>query len=419
MPRARATRSIVARAGDVLLTLAAVAGALCLVLVVAAGVFQVGIVLFRTGSMGPTIPAGSAALVREVPASSLAIGDVVTVDRPGRLPVTHRIVAIDDGSGPELRRLTLRGDANPVDDPAPYDVATARIVLFSVPGAAPVIAAFGDPLVLGSLTVGATALVVWAFWPRRPRTARPPRGRTGADAPQQRDGPKHREDAVTGAGAGVALLVAASVGAAVLAPASPARAAVEETVVQGEVLRLVSIGDPQAMTSLSPGGTAVWEVGVTADAPTPGTISVTLSGTGSSALGLVGDVAWCAEPWDATGCPAPTTVADALALPVDGEQVPLLTMSSDDERWLRFAVRMTPGAEPPTGLATLVVRATGSGDDASIGPPGAEVPEGLGGTGVPAGPGLVVAAVLAIVGAILTAIARRSRRPVRSRAVRP
>ncbi|HEY1105973.1 MAG TPA: S26 family signal peptidase, partial [Agromyces sp.] len=97
-----------------LLTLAAVAGALCLVLVVAAGVFQVGIVLFRTGSMGPTIPAGSAALVREVPASSLAVGDVVTVDRPGRLPVTHRIVAIDDGSGPELRRLTLRGDANPV-----------------------------------------------------------------------------------------------------------------------------------------------------------------------------------------------------------------------------------------------------------------------------------------------------------------
>src|SRR5689334_10827494 len=112
MPRARRSRSVTAVAGDVLLTLAAIAGAACILLVVAAVLFDVGIVLFRTGSMSPTIPVGSAALVREVPVRELHVGDVVTVDRPGRLPVTHRIVAIDDAGAGGARRLTLRGDAN-------------------------------------------------------------------------------------------------------------------------------------------------------------------------------------------------------------------------------------------------------------------------------------------------------------------
>ncbi|MGW9168089.1 hypothetical protein [Agromyces sp. NPDC055658] len=413
MPRARPSRGL-AVAGDALLTVAAAAGALCLVLVIAAVSLGVGIVLFRTGSMSPTIPAGSAAVVREVPASSLAVGDVVTVDRPGRLPVTHRVVAIDDGVRPSTRSLTLRGDANPVDDPAPYDVATARIVLFSVPGAAPAIAALGDARVLGGLTLGATALVVWAFWPRRPRGPSAPS--PGASRPDALPGaaPRHRRGTATGASALGLGLVAVSIGTAVFGSAAPARAGVgvtaDETVVQGEVIRLVSVGDAQAMASMAPGETVVWEVGVSAQAPERGTIAVTLSGTGSPSLGLVGDVAWCAERWTAAGCGAPTTVADGLELPVDGQRLPLLTMSSDDERWLRFEVRMAPSAGPPAGLATLVVRATGSGDEASIGPPGSGAHDGLAGTGTVAAPVIAVVAALALGGAALLAGSRRRRR---------
>ncbi|MDI6943924.1 signal peptidase I [Microbacterium barkeri] len=153
--------------GDVLLTLAALAGTVCIVLVVLAYLFDITLIMFRTGSMAPTIPSGSVAVVQRVPAASLDVGDVVTVDREGQLPVTHRITSIDPGASADERVITMRGDANEQDDVAPYAITTARIVLFSVPGIAPLIASFGDPRVLGGLSIGAALLVGWAFWPRR------------------------------------------------------------------------------------------------------------------------------------------------------------------------------------------------------------------------------------------------------------
>src|SRR5699024_1237387 len=89
--------------GDWLLNLLALAGSVCIVLVILGVVFNVSIMMFRTGSMSPTITAGSIALVREIPATDMAVGDVVTVDRgEDTLPVTHRVVRIldaDAGSG--------------------------------------------------------------------------------------------------------------------------------------------------------------------------------------------------------------------------------------------------------------------------------------------------------------------------------
>lgn len=155
--------------GDVLLWVAAVAGTLCILLVVLAFTAQITLILFRTGSMSPTIPAGAVAVVQRVPAGEVAVGDVVTVDRDGELPVTHRVTAVAAGADPEERILTMRGDANAAEDPFPYTVTSVRRVLFAVPGIAAVVAGMGNPLVLGSLTIGATALVTWAFWPRRAR----------------------------------------------------------------------------------------------------------------------------------------------------------------------------------------------------------------------------------------------------------
>lgn len=157
--------------GDLLLWCAAAAGTLCIVLVILAATSQITLILFRTGSMAPTIPAGSVAVVQRVPAEEVEVGDVVTVDRPGELPVTHRVTAVEPGAAEDERMLALRGDANAAEDPVPYPVSSVRTVLFAVPGAAAVVVALGDPVVLAVLTIAATALVVWAFWPRTPRRA--------------------------------------------------------------------------------------------------------------------------------------------------------------------------------------------------------------------------------------------------------
>jgi signal peptidase len=162
-----------------ILTVAAIAGAVCIVLTILALCFHVTLIMFKTGSMSPTIPTGSLAVVREIPAGEARVGDVVTVDRPGELPVTHRVVATTPGSG-GTTVLTLKGDANPVDDPAPYPVSTVRIVLWSVPGLAYFVASLGNPLVMGGITLAVAALVTWVFWPKPTASDRPrPPGRHG------------------------------------------------------------------------------------------------------------------------------------------------------------------------------------------------------------------------------------------------
>ena len=166
---------------EVLLNIASVLGAVCIALTLAALLFGITLIMFKTGSMSPTIPAGSLAVVREIPASEAKVGDVVTVDRPDQLPVTHRVVATEPGSDGQTI-LTLRGDANPVDDPAPYTVSTVRIVMASVPGLAVAVVAMSNPVALGSVTVVVASFITWYFWPRSTRSRRKTRARHGPDA---------------------------------------------------------------------------------------------------------------------------------------------------------------------------------------------------------------------------------------------
>ena len=65
----------------------------------------------------------------------------------------------------------MKGDANEAKDPEPYTADTVRRVMFSIPGVAPTIQQFRDPFVLGGITIAASLLVVWAFWPRREEDA--------------------------------------------------------------------------------------------------------------------------------------------------------------------------------------------------------------------------------------------------------
>lgn len=165
-PERSSKRSGAGALGDLMLWVAAAAGVVCIVLVILAFTANITLIMFRTGSMSPTIPAGSVAVVQRIPASDIEVGDVVTVDRRGELPVTHRVTSIAPGISESERVITMRGDANVDEDPFPYTVRSVRIVLFSIPGIATVIVAMGNPYVLGGITVAAALLVFWAFWPR-------------------------------------------------------------------------------------------------------------------------------------------------------------------------------------------------------------------------------------------------------------
>jgi signal peptidase len=153
---------------NALLNVAAVGGAVCIVLVILAVFFQITLIMFKTGSMGPTIPAGSLAVVKKIPASDVRVGDVVTIDRGSALPVTHRVTSVSPAGGDAVK-ITMRGDANQADDPAPYVVTSVRIVLGSVPQLAYAVSAASNPLVLGGVTVVMAGVVTWAFWPREER----------------------------------------------------------------------------------------------------------------------------------------------------------------------------------------------------------------------------------------------------------
>ncbi|MFE4194270.1 signal peptidase I [Paenarthrobacter sp. NPDC056912] len=164
--RPRRRQRTVSRLREFVLNVAAVGGAVCIIAVICALLFHISLILFKTGSMSPAIPAGSLAVVREIPASEIRTGDVVTVDRPGKLPITHLVQTIEPADGP-ARTITMKGDANADPDPAPYVVERVRLVLWSAPGLAYPVSAASSPLALGAVTVGVAALVTWVLWPRR------------------------------------------------------------------------------------------------------------------------------------------------------------------------------------------------------------------------------------------------------------
>ena len=325
--------------GDVMLWVASIAGAICIVVVILALGFHISLIMFKTGSMTPTIPTGSLAVVHEIPAADIHVGDVVTVDRPGQLPVTHRVTSVA-GSG-ATRTITLRGDANPTDDIAPYVVSTVRIVWWSIPGWARVVVWFSDPYVLGGLTLGATALVTWAFWPRDPD-----RGRRRAPRRARR-----RKGVTVATGASV-LAIALALGAAV--PPQAAQAADVETVTSSADLTLTSIGDPVLMSSMAAFSPVPWQVGVQAHPPETGVVHIGVAANGTPpAVGeFTLEVQACPTRWVVGACATapvewmPTTDLATAVIPTDPIGAHELgSMDSADQRWLMMIVTMTsPGA---------------------------------------------------------------------------
>lgn len=362
--------------GSALLNIAALGGLACILLVLLSVVLHISLIMFKTGSMSPTIPAGSLAVVREIPASEISVGDVLTVDRAGALPVTHRVTSVT-GEG-EIRTITMKGDANVSEDPAPYTVAEARRVLFAIPGLARVVVWFSDPWVLGSLTLAASALVTWAFWPRNPRPA--PRGAVRGSGGEDGAPARGRHGAGARIGTGAAVVAVGLALAVVPAPRAEAQpgGAVEQ-VVHGEHITLTSIGDPGEMRAMRAGVPVHWQVGVRIDEPGASAVEIELAAEGSAELGLRLGVRSCSERWIGTNCGGSETAA-VSAGPADlgSGFEPLVLLRDEAERWILVTAEIPA---PASGTVALTLRATGSGDDLEVGRGGVAAlpPTGAGG----------------------------------------
>lgn len=177
-------RRVLHRAGDLALTLGALVGVLCLVMTLAGVLFGVRPVVFLSGSMSPTIPAGSLAVSHEAPAAELRTGDVVAVS-VGDTQVTHRIVAITHRPG--AATLQLRGDANDRADEQTYEVTSAPRVLVSVPVVGRLIAWFSHAP--GIFVLAAYAALLLALVLRRAA----PVPASGPGDGQSRESATHRK----------------------------------------------------------------------------------------------------------------------------------------------------------------------------------------------------------------------------------
>lgn len=117
-----------------ILTLAAIVGAVCIVVFVIALATGIRPVVVISGSMEPGVPVGSVVFTQPGPATEVEPGDIVTVERPRELGlVTHRVVSVEPAAGDAVS-LVLRGDANESDDPQPYVVDQVGRYLFHVIG---------------------------------------------------------------------------------------------------------------------------------------------------------------------------------------------------------------------------------------------------------------------------------------------
>lgn len=150
--------------GGVVLTAGAVVGSLCLLLALGGAMAGVRPLVFRSGSMGPEIPAGALGIARRADAPDLVVGDVVSVIAEDGTRVTHRIVEITGPAGP-ARFLTLRGDANPVPDQETYEVTSADRLMFSLPWLGYAITFLATPLGLILLGAACGGLLLFAFRP--------------------------------------------------------------------------------------------------------------------------------------------------------------------------------------------------------------------------------------------------------------
>jgi signal peptidase len=109
-----------------------IAGALCVLVVWAStGLLGVQPTTVISGSMNPTMEVGDMAIVREVPADSIEVGDIIQYWNGGEMAI-HRVVEVSgEGNG---RLFVTKGDANQEPDMVPvYSGQVRGKVVLNIP----------------------------------------------------------------------------------------------------------------------------------------------------------------------------------------------------------------------------------------------------------------------------------------------
>lgn len=146
---------IFARLRSAFLNIGSILGVACLILFGLSFALDIKPTIVLSGSMEPTMPTGSLIFGEVRPAAELRIGDAITVARPDdRGLITHRIVGLAESTEPGYVEATLRGDANDSDDPYPYTITEARVIIATIP-------AIGF---IASALQGPTGIAVLAFF---------------------------------------------------------------------------------------------------------------------------------------------------------------------------------------------------------------------------------------------------------------
>ncbi|WP_022873455.1 signal peptidase I [Nesterenkonia alba] len=331
---------------------------------------KISIIMFQTGSMIPTINPGDIAVVQEIPATEVEVGDILTVDRPGELPVTHRVIDIAEGDSPDERIIRMQGDGNDTEDPHPYTITEARVALFSVPHLARPINQLNNPYVIASITLVVAALTWWAFWPRKPRNERRP----APQAPPPDDSRKTRRRRRRLTQAGVVVLLTGilwnthSPSAQAALPGDP----------QPEI-ELTSLYDPEQALAMTPQRGARWDLGVAVtDLPSPGTVNLGISVHGE--LPLLLTIHSCTAPWESElsemsltthTCPGEAELhVEHLATAEGITEQELTSFPAGEERWLRMLAWLPPGAgnEGEASLSSVMVHVQAGPRQATVSP---------------------------------------------------
>lgn len=90
------------------------------------------LVIIAGPSMSPTIPLGAVVAERDATSGTVSVGDVVTVQMPNGVSITHRVVRIGEANGETY--LEMRGDANEASDPTVVPLsAVTGVVAYQFP----------------------------------------------------------------------------------------------------------------------------------------------------------------------------------------------------------------------------------------------------------------------------------------------
>ncbi|BDC71194.1 signal peptidase I [Prescottella equi] len=146
---------------EIALTVGGIVGLICILATLAAMLFGVKPLIFRSGSMSPEITTGSLALSHNVPATELKVGDIISVENAQGTRITHRVHEIQQKSGDTVI-VMLKGDANQDPDVEPYVITHADRVFTSVGGLGYAVAWLSNPaaIFLGGAFVGALLMIV-------------------------------------------------------------------------------------------------------------------------------------------------------------------------------------------------------------------------------------------------------------------